>query len=125
MERPIFDHERLEVYQAAIEFIAWVGELLESNELRGCGLSVLKQLDSASTSIALNIAEGNGKRSQADRARFLDISRGSSFESASCLDVLVARKRASAERVAFGKSQLVRIVSMLSRLIERFAGPLG
>ena len=88
--RPQFDHERLDVYQAAIEFVAWTGEMLDG-PLSACRISAVKQLDRASTSVPLNIAEGNGKRSKKDRCRYLDIARGSALESASCLDVLVAR----------------------------------
>ena len=66
-----FDHERLDVYRLSIDFIAWVGVLIEERE-RSAKPSALKHLDEARTSIALNIAEGNGKRSAVDRARFLD-----------------------------------------------------
>ena len=86
------DHEKLDVYRAAIEFIAWGGDrLADSPEVRR--LPAAKHLDEASQSTANDIAEGNGKRSPADRCRFLDIARGSALECAACLDALVARKR--------------------------------
>ena len=117
-----FDHERLDVYRLAIEFLAWVGELLDEGALKGCKLQAVKHLDDAGRSIANNIAEGNGKRSRTDRCRFFDMSRGSALECASCLDVLVARRRLTAEEVAAGKTMLVRIVSMLCKLIESLLG---
>jgi 23S rRNA-intervening sequence protein len=52
-----FDHEKLEVYREAILFIAWLSALLEGTVRIG---EVKDQLDRASKSIALNIAEGNG-----------------------------------------------------------------
>ena len=54
--RDCFDHEKLDVYQDAIRFVAHVDELLEKIPR---GLAVHSQLDRASTSIPLNIAEGN------------------------------------------------------------------
>lgn len=95
----IFDHEKLDVYQVSIQAVAWTAELIEGG-LGGCRHPAISQLDRAITSIALNIAEGNGKRSVKDRCRYLDIARGSAFESAACLDVLVARGLVSAEDVA-------------------------
>ncbi len=74
-----FDHERLDVYRVAIEFAAWAGELLEG-PLAECKLNAVSQLERASTSIPLNLAEGNGKRSAKDRCRYLDSARGSAFE---------------------------------------------
>ena len=113
-----FDHEKLDCYRLAIEFIASVGVLLDERA-RVAKPSALKHLDEASTSIALNIADGNGKRSVMDRARFLDIARGSALESAACLDVLVARKHLTPFDLQPGKERLLRIVSMLTKLIER------
>ncbi|MFL6543195.1 MAG: four helix bundle protein, partial [Chthoniobacterales bacterium] len=73
------------------------------------------------TSIALNIAEGNGKFSRRDRARFLEMGRGSALECAACLDVLVARRRASEESIVHAKEQLARIVQMLIGLLKKFS----
>ena len=114
----LFDHDRLAVYRVAIDFVAWVGSLLDG-PLASCRHSVAQQLERASTSVPLNIAEGNGKRSRTDRCRYLDTSRGSALESAACLDVLVARRVVDAAAVAVGKELLVRVVSMLSRMVLR------
>ena len=114
-----FDHEKLDVYRLAIEFIAWTGDLLDTS-LKKTGLSAAKHLEEASQSVANNIAEGNGKRSRADRCRFLDIARGSALECAASLDALAARKRLTSAEQAHGKALLERIVSMLWRMIETF-----
>src|ERR1035437_1288389 len=108
-----FDHEKLSVYQEAIKFVAWADELLEALPKN---LAVHSQLDRASTSIPLNIAEGNGKYTSPDRCRFFDIARGSALECAACLDVLVAKKRLV--QAGPGKQILIRIVSMLVGLIR-------
>src|SRR2546425_11029190 len=110
-----FDHEKLNVYHRSLRFITWTTELLERVSPK---LSVHGQLDRASTSIPLNIAEGNGKFTPADRCKFFDIARGSALESAACLDVLVAKKRVAAEATSEGKSMLLEIVSMLVGLIK-------
>src|SRR2546421_11320929 len=113
-----FDHEKLDVYREAIAFCAWAGELLNSISAKAAAKD---QLDRASTSIPLNIAEGNGKFSAKDRARFLEIARGSALECAAALDVLVARKLAGLERVESAKENLVRIVQMLMGMLRRFS----
>ena len=108
-----FDHEKLDVYQDSIRFVCTVDELLEDVSKN---LAVHNQLDRASTSIPLNIAEGNGKYTPADRCRFFDIARGSALECAACLDVWVAKNRIA--QADSGKAFLVRIVSMLVGLIR-------
>jgi four helix bundle protein len=117
-----FDHEKLDVYQHSLQFCALVGDFI--NEITSKA-AAKDQLDRASTSIALNIAEGNGKFSNADRGRFLEIARGSSVECAACLDVLAARKLISAERAVMGKERLVPIVNMLIGLLKRFSDRAG
>ena len=110
-----FGHETLNVYQESIRFITWVTELLEPVSK---DLSVYNQLERASTSIPLNIAEGNGKHTSADRCRYFDSARGSALECAACLDVLVAKKKVDEDRVKEGKDRLYQIVSMLIGLIR-------
>ena len=114
-----FDHEKLDVYREAIGFCGWAGELLSTIAPR---VAVKDQLDRASTSISLNIAEGNGKFSERDRARFLEIARGSALECAACLDVLVARKLVHEEQIEAQKERLSRIVQMLIGMLRRFSG---
>ena len=114
-----FDHERLDVYQESIAFCGWVGELLGDVTAKAAAKD---QIDRASTSLPLNIAEGNGKFSDADRSRFLEIARGSALECAACLDVLVVRKLIAMERIVPAKERLVRIVNMLMGMLKRFSG---
>jgi four helix bundle protein len=113
-----FDHEKLDVYREAIAFCGWAGELLNAISAKAAAKD---QLDRASTSIPLNIAEGNGKFSGKDRARFLEIARGSALECAACLDVLVARKLAAPDQVENAKENLARIVQMLMGMLRRFS----
>jgi four helix bundle protein len=113
-----FDHEKLDVYHEAINFCGWVGEFLASISAKSAAKD---QLDRASTSIPLNIAEGNGKFSARDRARFFEMARGSALECAACLDVLVVRKLVKEEPLAAQKERLVRIVEMLVGLLRRFS----
>ena len=113
-----FDHEKLDVYQEAIAFCGWVGEFLTTISSKAAAKD---QLDRASTSIPLNIAEGNGKFSSKDRARFFEMARGSALECAACLDVLLVRKLAMEEQAVLAKERLSRIVRMLIGLLRKFS----
>jgi four helix bundle protein len=113
-----FDHEKLDVYRESIDFCGWVGEFLASISTRAAAKD---QLDRASTSIPLNIAEGNGEFSSKDRARFFEVARGSALESAACLDVLLVRKLAMEEQIILAKERLSRIVQMLIGLLPKFS----
>src|SRR6266498_1449280 len=113
-----FNHEKLDVYQEAIDFCGWVGAFLGATAAKAAAKD---QLDRASTSIPLNIAEGNGKFSARDRARFLEMARDSALECAACLDVLFVRKLASEQQVAGQKEKLTRIVQILIGLLRKFS----
>ena len=113
----MFDHEKLRVYQSALNFIEWTEVFFESSKKKK--ISMLDQLERASTSIAPNIAEGNGKFTPNDKCKFFDIARGSAFECASCLAVLVKRKYLSEEDANSGKKILFEIVSMLMGLLKK------
>jgi four helix bundle protein len=111
-----FDHEKLEVYREAVAFVAWLSALLDGKARAG---EIKDQLDRASTSIPLNIAEGNGKYTAKDRCRLFDVARGSALECAAVLDILVAKGRSSPREIHQGKERLQRIVRMLMGLIKR------
>ena len=116
MNTPQFDHEKLRAYQEALKFAAWVEPIIE---LLPHKLAARDQLDRASTSIVLNIAEGNGKFTEKDRCRYFDTAHGSALECAAGLDVLVAKKKATSSETFAGKERLHKIVQMLIGLIKR------
>jgi len=111
----LFNHEKLEVYQESLAFVAWLEPLLQKLPK---SVAVRDQLDRASTSIVLNLAEANGKFTSPDRGRFFDISRGSALECAAALEVLASQGRCELSVVASGKERPRRIVSMLVGLVK-------
>ncbi len=113
-------HESLTVYQRAIEFVAWSSQLCQCNG--GVTGEIQSQFKRAFISIPLNIAEGSGKQTGKDQARFYDIARGSALECGACLDVLVAMKVVSTSEIQNGKAFLVEIVAMLTALAKSVAG---
>jgi four helix bundle protein len=117
-----FDHEKLDVYRESIDFCGWVGDFVNTISAKAAAKD---HLDRASTSVPLNVAEGNAKFSTADRARFFEIARGSAVECAACLDVLVVRNLATEEATAPRKEQLVKIVQMLVGLLRKFSARAG
>jgi four helix bundle protein len=128
MVRQIFDHEKLDVYELELQFVAWatdlITELSDSPEAKKRRIGeAVDHLDRAALSSLFNTSEGNGKRQMKIRAKFFDDARGSATECASCLDALVAKNACSEQRVEEGKALLIRIVSMLTKLVERFSSP--
>lgn len=112
---PLFDHEKLEVYQHSIEFVENCDQILAKCQKTS---SLRDQLDRASISIPLNIAEGNGKWSKKDRCRFFDIAKGSALECAAAIDVAVAKEVIPHAEAQESKKLLLSIVRMLVGLIQ-------
>ena len=112
----MFHHEKLTVYQRSLQFASWSQVLIDSLTKKS---STRDQLERAGDSIALNIAEGNGKFSQKDRARFFQIAHGSALESAACLDLFVARQCREVEAITQGKALLEEIVKMLFTMLDQ------
>ena len=111
-----FHHEKLTVYQRSLEFAGWSQDLIDSLSKK---TSTRDHLERAGDSIALNIAEANGKFSKKDRARFFQIAHGSALESAACLDLLVARRCFARNIIERGKSILEEIVRMLFAMLDQ------
>ena len=80
----MFDFEKLKVYQKAQDLHADILKIC--NGLKNTDVYSRDQLKRASLSVVLNIAEGSGKFSKADRARFFRTARGSVYECVAVLD---------------------------------------
>jgi len=115
-----FDHENLDVYQLAIDFVARANDVVE-NLPRGRGY-LADQLQRAALSIVLNIAEGAGKFSAKDKASFYLRARGSTTESAAVLDVCSRLKLVASGTCEENKAVLERISQMLTKLVKVHQG---
>ena len=105
-----FAHERLDVYQVALDLVVWLDGFLGAT---GIGASYATRLDKGTTSLVLNIAEGNGRFSEADQMRFLDMAHTCAMRVAACLDLLVARRQVKVHQIEDGERILARIVPLL------------
>ena len=105
-------HESLDVYQLALKFHIGVMTLIPKRE----SPTLRDQLERASISIILNIAEGAGRRSPADRRRYFVIAQGSTYECAAILDILRLRRIAQPSRCLNARDYAVRIAQMLGKL---------
>ena len=113
-----FDHERLMYIRRPSPFAAGLANLLavrfpqrpqqktNSTARRQASHSILRR-------VTANFLT-------ADRARFLEIARGSALECAACIDVLAVRRLIATERIIPAKEQLVRIVKMLIGMLKGF-----
>jgi four helix bundle protein len=107
-----FDHEKLEVYCLAREFLVLANSLFKRRMPR----PLREQFERASMSILFNIGEGAGRMARADKQRFYEIARGSTLEAATQLDVMHIRGFVTNEQYQQGRTLLLRIAQMLSRL---------
>jgi len=83
-----FSFEGLKVWQKAIDFAEGVIRLIDSLETPRKHYRLIEQLEAASTSVAMNIAEGKGCQTTKEFIQFLYIARGSLFEVITLLVIL-------------------------------------
>lgn len=112
VDLPLFDHEKLEVYRVAREFLVLATGLLARKMPR----DLRDQFDRASSSILFNIGEGAGKTARADKQRSYEIARGSTTEAATQLDVLHIRGFITTDQYRNARGLLIQVAQMLSRL---------
>ena len=113
----LFDHEKLDVYVAAIDFVA-VADDVVAHLPRGRAY-LADQLQRAATSIPLNIAEGAGEFSSSEKARFYRMAKRSATECAAILHVCKELGLIDESRHGTGRELLLRIVPMLVQMVRR------
>lgn len=118
MELIKFGFEDLEVWQRAVEFAKSVLEVTSVIYNRGKHFRLIEQLESASTSIALNIAEGKGRYTKKEFVRFLYVARGSLFETLTLLIILNRYNLIGDAQLVAMKGRASEIGKMLSGLIN-------
>ena len=109
-----FDHEKLDVYQTAIEFVVLI-ELIVKQFPKGRAY-LIDQLQRAGSSVALNIAEGAGEFSTNEKIRFYRMARRSATECAGILDICRRLNLIDENISSLSRGLLLRIVSMLSKM---------
>jgi four helix bundle protein len=108
----MFHFRTLDVYRCAVAFLPMAYALA-----KGLDGEMANQLRRAALSISLNIAEGTGRYDRDQRKHFI-IAKGSAFECAAVLDGMRALGTQDVDgAIARGDELLLRIVSMLTKLI--------
>ena len=111
------DHEKLDVYRCSLELLAAVRQILA--QLPHGERELRDQLGRAARSVPANIAEGAGKPTSADRARFHAIARGSAMECGAWLDICRIEGLVPGEPIDRAKALIVRVVAMLTKMCRR------
>jgi four helix bundle protein len=110
-----FDFQKLEVYKKAKLFYALVLPIVKSKKINK---TIADQLNRAAFSITLNIAEGSGRFSKADRRNFFTIARSSVFECVAIFDILQEQSFVSAEVYEVIENQADELSRMLYSMIK-------
>jgi four helix bundle protein len=113
----LLDHEKLTVYQTAIEFVILADEIIEHLPRGRAYLS--DQLQRAALSIPLNIEEGAGEYAVDEKARFYRMAKRSAAECAVVLDVCQRLGLVEEKRYVTGRKLLIGIVSMLIKMAQK------
>ena len=111
------NHHKFDVYSAARSFVKEcysLTKLFTPNERFG----MAQQINRAALSVYLNLAEGFSRKSEAERKRFFEVSRGSIIEIDAALDVAEDLDYCKREDLVELGTCLVRTFSMLSKLIS-------
>ena len=112
----LFDHERLEVYATAVQFVVLANRIMQG--LPKGRSYIADQFRRAAASIVLNIAEGAGEIYVADKARFYRFACRSATECAAVIDICKTLGVSQTELLDEARDLLLRIVPMLVQLCK-------
>lgn len=112
-----FDFEKLEVWRRAVLFGKNVIEVAEKIDSERKHFRLVEQIEAASTSVSMNIAEGKGRHSKKEYIQFLFYARGSIFETVTLLEIF--KMKNWIDEADFFKIRLeaIEITKMLNALI--------
>jgi four helix bundle protein len=109
----------LPVYKKSSEFRLFALQTIEAkNNIKR---NTLDQLDRASLSIILNIAEGSGKITKPDRRKFFATARGSLFECIAIIDVLTMERILTVEEAEHALNLANEVSKLLYTMIKNLS----
>ena len=114
----IFNFENLVVYQRSlvlVEHIYLLSQKFPKEEM----YALNSQIRRAAVSVPSNIAEGNGRGTRQDYARFLSIARGSLYETMT--QVEIARRQGYIDDISEIESLADSIRRMLNSMISKLS----
>ena len=112
----MFDFEQLTFYKNAKQLNKEILRLVKDN--KQIDVYVRDQLKRASVSIVINIAEGSGKFSKADKRNFYTTARGSTYECVSLLEIIFEENQIDKNKFDDFYNKLETISKMLLGLIN-------
>jgi four helix bundle protein len=114
----LFSFQKLLVWQKAIEFSELVIKVIDKVKAPRKHFKLIEQLESASTSVAMNIAEGKGRQTTKEFIQFLYIARGSLFEVVTLLIIFQNLGWLECEEFNYLQSKAEEITKMINSLIS-------
>lgn len=113
-----FIFEDLEIWQKAVNFAERIIDITEEINVNRKHYRLSEQIESAATSIALNIAEGKGRYSKKEFIQFLYFARGSLYETITLLKIFHNKNWIDSIRLEELETVGDEIGKMLSSLIK-------
>ena len=107
----LFHHESLDLYQVGLDFMGWFVDLPGGRDLSE---RLCRQVDQCATATILNVAEGNGRYSELDHRRFLEIAAASAVKAVAYLELYEQKALSTSIQTAQGRELLSRIIAMLN-----------
>ena len=118
MTENMFSFQELKVWQKAVDFAEKVIKVIDEMDMSRKHYRLIEQLESASTSVSMNIAEGKGRQTTKEFIQFLYISRGSLFEVITLLIILQRVGWIEARKVMEFQEMAQEITKMLNSFVK-------
>jgi four helix bundle protein len=111
-------YKDLKVWQKSMSLANHVIKAIDNMDTPRKHFRLIEQLESAVTSIPMNIAEGKGRNSRKEYIHFLYISRGSIYETLTLLEILMQLGWLSEAKFLELEGMAIEIIKMLKGLIN-------
>ena len=117
-DKKLFSFQDLKVWPRAVLFAEKVIRTVDKLQTPRKHYRLIEQLESAATSVAMNIAEGKGRQTTKEFIQFLFIARGSLFEVVTLLIIFQRLNWIKKETVMEFEQMAEEITKMINSLIK-------